>query len=267
MRKWVGAALGAAMVVSVAPAMAATTASLDLTRTGYGSGYVGQSETFQVILDGQTVNATATAWTWNGSNSNTISNSAVLGLWDKGLGVETRSSRNRVASSDNHTNGHTIDNKGSYDFVVFQFDQVVQFDSATLTAFNLGSNLATDIDFSVGATTTNIAWNSILGVADIAALLGGSYDNVHSTGTIKSGNTYTADLDLTGNLLFFGAGFDQQDTKFKTNRNDGFKLGALGLSTVPAVPEPATWAMMIAGFGLVGGAMRRRRPTATRVTA
>jgi hypothetical protein len=29
-----------------------------------------------------------------------------------------------------------------------------------------------------------------------------------------------------------------------------------------AVPEPATWAMMIAGFGLVGGAMRRRRALA-----
>jgi hypothetical protein len=30
------------------------------------------------------------------------------------------------------------------------------------------------------------------------------------------------------------------------------------------VPEPATWAMLITGFGLVGGAMRRRRPaTAT----
>jgi len=26
----------------------------------------------------------------------------------------------------------------------------------------------------------------------------------------------------------------------------------------PAVPEPASWAMMITGFGLVGGAMRRR---------
>jgi hypothetical protein len=25
------------------------------------------------------------------------------------------------------------------------------------------------------------------------------------------------------------------------------------------VPEPATWAMMIAGFGMVGGALRRRR--------
>jgi hypothetical protein len=29
-----------------------------------------------------------------------------------------------------------------------------------------------------------------------------------------------------------------------------------------AVPEPATWAMMIAGFGVVGGAMRRRKATA-----
>jgi hypothetical protein len=25
------------------------------------------------------------------------------------------------------------------------------------------------------------------------------------------------------------------------------------------VPEPASWAMMIGGFGLIGGAMRRRR--------
>ncbi|HEY1154389.1 MAG TPA: PEPxxWA-CTERM sorting domain-containing protein, partial [Pseudolabrys sp.] len=31
--------------------------------------------------------------------------------------------------------------------------------------------------------------------------------------------------------------------------------------TAPAVPEPATWAMMIAGFGLAGAAIRsRQRP-------
>lgn len=30
----------------------------------------------------------------------------------------------------------------------------------------------------------------------------------------------------------------------------------------PAVPEPATWAMMIAGFGLVGASLRRRRMAA-----
>jgi hypothetical protein len=34
-----------------------------------------------------------------------------------------------------------------------------------------------------------------------------------------------------------------------------------------AVPEPATWAMMIAGFGLVAGQARRRRRNGTAVTA
>ena len=32
-----------------------------------------------------------------------------------------------------------------------------------------------------------------------------------------------------------------------------------GLLNLPAVPEPATWAMMIGGFGMVGGAMRSAR--------
>ena len=37
---------------------------------------------------------------------------------------------------------------------------------------------------------------------------------------------------------------------------DNFTFDAA--TTTPAVPEPATWAMMIAGFGAVGAAMRRR---------
>ena len=36
-----------------------------------------------------------------------------------------------------------------------------------------------------------------------------------------------------------------------------YSTGPLGM-----VPEPAAWAMMILGFGLIGGAMRRRQ-TAT----
>ncbi|MBU0801782.1 MAG: choice-of-anchor C family protein [Alphaproteobacteria bacterium] len=42
---------------------------------------------------------------------------------------------------------------------------------------------------------------------------------------------------------------------------DATSFGAAldNVSVTAAVPEPATWAMMILGFGLVGGAMRRRR--------
>ena len=37
---------------------------------------------------------------------------------------------------------------------------------------------------------------------------------------------------------------------------------ALDNVSISAVPETATWAMMILGFGVVGGAVRRRRSTA-----
>jgi hypothetical protein len=47
----------------------------------------------------------------------------------------------------------------------------------------------------------------------------------------------------------------------------GFASAAFGFG-LAAVPEPGTWAMMILGFGLIGGAMRRRargaRPLASR---
>jgi len=39
----------------------------------------------------------------------------------------------------------------------------------------------------------------------------------------------------------------------------GDYIRVLTLSAVPSVPEPATWAMMIIGFGTVGFALRRRR--------
>lgn len=46
--------------------------------------------------------------------------------------------------------------------------------------------------------------------------------------------------------------------------NIGPLLDNVSLAVTPsAVPEPATWLMMLAGFGIVGSAMRRRRPART----
>jgi hypothetical protein len=49
-------------------------------------------------------------------------------------------------------------------------------------------------------------------------------------------------------------GFDDQPTNFDDNHDD-----MIIRVTAMAVPEPASWAMLIAGFGLVGAASRRRR--------
>lgn len=42
-----------------------------------------------------------------------------------------------------------------------------------------------------------------------------------------------------------------------TGNPGGFTVSFTGATA--AVPEPSSWAMFIGGFGLVGGAMRRRR--------
>lgn len=58
-----------------------------------------------------------------------------------------------------------------------------------------------------------------------------------------------------------------EDLAFDTGRNltdnSTQTYARFSLTAVAAVPEPTTWAMMLAGFGLTGAAMRRRRRTAT----
>ncbi|MEO5938909.1 MAG: PEPxxWA-CTERM sorting domain-containing protein [Sphingomonas sp.] len=56
--------------------------------------------------------------------------------------------------------------------------------------------------------------------------------------------------------------------------NNGFELKVLYSATqqsqvfaVPSVPEPATWGMLLLGFGLVGGALRHRRSNAGALAA
>jgi PEP-CTERM motif len=48
---------------------------------------------------------------------------------------------------------------------------------------------------------------------------------------------------------------------FTTDGGDGYSVDYVALlgDVAGAVPEPSTWGMMIAGFGIVGASMRRRR--------
>jgi hypothetical protein len=52
------------------------------------------------------------------------------------------------------------------------------------------------------------------------------------------------------------------DGHFNTSYNPGYE-GVVSLAG--GVPEPATWALMILGFGAIGGAMRRRQSVAAKV--
>jgi hypothetical protein len=55
----------------------------------------------------------------------------------------------------------------------------------------------------------------------------------------------------------FNAGTNLDSFSFQNGSVSGVALYATGV----AVPEPATWAMMLGGFGLLGASMRRRQRT------
>lgn len=81
-------------------------------------------------------------------------------------------------------------------------------------------------------------------------------------------------IDLVFKLLASGGTFDLTDDNQNLPHLKAFfvdargsKVGSLysedlALSTRGPVPEPAAWAMMLVGFGAIGGAMRMRRKTA-----
>ena len=79
----------------------------------------------------------------------------------------------------------------------------------------------------------------------------GTFTNVTPT-------SFTANGELHGVIRFTGT-FSSVSFTDRDEGWHGIQVGIAGLAPpVQGVPEPATWAMMIAGFGMVGAAMRRR---------
>lgn len=61
-------------------------------------------------------------------------------------------------------------------------------------------------------------------------------------------------------IAFSESGYQRSDLAGFTISNVVVEADSqISVTTLPGVPEPASWAMMIGGFGMVGGIMRRRR--------
>jgi hypothetical protein len=96
-------------------------------------------------------------------------------------------------------------------------------------------------------------WSALGGSSGVC--FGGPGAGCGYTGWIKS--TYTITADGTYSLSFGATNFGDElvDTGLAFT---GVVLDG-NVVDPPVIPEPGTWAMLIAGFGLVGAAVRRRR--------
>jgi hypothetical protein len=131
--------------------------------------------------------------------------------------------------------------------------------------FDLSGNQrnATTDSFSAGFTfggLTQIANYTLLGTWGVANI-GGFNTTGISTSSAIAGNTGFSSYGLRFRALT--AGSLTANVSTSSNDNVGPILDNFSL-TIAAVPEPATWGFMILGFGLVGGALRRRRTLAFR---
>jgi hypothetical protein len=134
------------------------------------------------------------------------------------------------------------------------------FLSGSETFLNVAAGFTTGFSFNYASSVT--------GAVQV-------YDGLNGTGNLLQ--TVNLSPNITG-CSAYGAGFcpfgaagvsftgTARSISFGGVANqivfDDITFGSSTPGPGPAVPEPASWAMMIAGFGLTGAAMRRRRSTA-----
>lgn len=269
----------AALAVS-SPALSATVIFNLLGNTSL-SGTVGNVRTFTVTQGSASVTASISAFAISTTNAtgsggsggcaigSTTYNTAncitksYLGDFGQGLGVTSS------GDSSGSNNLHTIDNVDQQDFIIIVFDRKVKLISATFTPFSVDGS--TDSDATIGVR--NLAVQSDLGpnpaIAltsrnSLSALIGTQYERDSSLGNT---NRLLDPSSYVGRIWLIAASLQTSSNRYYDNKKDGFKLSNVRVETVGAVPEPASWAMMIAGFGITGFALRRRQRAMVRVSA
>ena len=92
--------------------------------------------------------------------------------------------------------------------------------------------------------------------------------NALTTISFSNGDNFIGLRATSGTDVFFGYAFTTNNILNGVVFNNVAGQSITASVNLPAaVPEPATWAMMLLGFGAIGFTMRRRRATATLAAA
>jgi PEP-CTERM motif len=240
----------AAFVSFAAPASAGT-----IVMTG-GSSTGGAAGNILSFNDGAGISVQASAF----SIVNGVTQAAYLGAFGSGLGVT-----NSLEGNGSAGNSHTVDNYQAtgtgFDFILLVFNKAVNLSTAVLSPFQVDMSAAADNDAFVNrGTLANAFQASPTAVSTANALaIANAAGGKNVAGNLASGNSTALNMaNSYANVWVIGAA--RSSYTAIDNNADGFKLKSV--TATAAVPEPATWGMMIGGMGIAGMALRRRRRTA-----
>jgi subtilisin family serine protease len=203
------------------------------------------------------------------SLAGTTASVAEIGL-DKGqtlnlvLPVQSSARNYSVGSLDITVNGTS--------FLAFCIDPF-QYSSHSATDYSSFSDLST-LGSSVAGVVANLyseSYASTIGNATkSAAFQLALWDLAKDDGVLTSGNVHTTSstnsaVVAAANTMIYNAQHATGSTQYSFNLyTNGSKQDYL-VASVTAVPEPETYAMMLAGLGLLGFTARRRTQAASRV--
>lgn len=152
-----------------------------------------------------------------------------------------------------------VDGENFFGTAEVQYSYISDFDSGLQS-----NNAACLIAAAVGAP--GVGCNLGVGALEVGIAGGDSGGPGFVDGKLASINSYGLTFGASFGDPYFG--FNPDGSRNYLNSSFGEFSGYVPIYLHESwiggvVPEPATWAMMIAGFGLVGGALRRRRAELT----
>ncbi len=150
-------------------------------------------------------------------------------------------------------------------FLAFCIDPF-QYSSHTATTYNSYSDLST-LGSSVAGVVSNLyseSYASTIGNATNSAAFQlalwdlAKDDGVLTTGAVHTTSSTNSSVVAAANTMIYNAQHSTGSTQYSFNLyTNGTKQDYL-VASVTAVPEPETYAMLLAGLGLMGFTVRRR---------
>jgi hypothetical protein len=127
----------------------------------------------------------------------------------------------------------------------FEIKDIGAVSSATVVSQPVGTNWTVNVENGLAANTLGCGTGGT----------GGACFYTTPPATLTDSMSWT--IDFAGTNLNFSA--PHLKVQFMTGINDTSPQGSLLSQTVPAIPEPETYAMMLAGLSLLGFVARRRK--------
>jgi hypothetical protein len=187
---------------------------------------------------------TATAWSATGPRGE-LQTAELKTYPGFGMGA---CNRNEGANCSTQNHQYGLDNRGAANLILFTFSSSVQ-----LGALN-HQQLTRDSDLSLWAGTGNVSLNGI----EVHTL--GSAMLINNSDRADTLREIGLDAALSGNYewLIVAARIGEENDSAMLRSLVVNPVGQLINPAVQAIPEAETWAMMLAGLGLVGFAVRRK---------